>query len=164
SGGAYALAEAPELGPPEEKAKPKEEPKAVRRTLKKRQMQFGVEWQDVRQPMLLFMIGLSIELLVWVLQLVILIMGMMATVSYSKHAEDILLLTDKDPGDFKEREYEPMYRVPFAISLVVGSGNLMFGRLLYIFIEVLRLVEGGLWLTAYSMCLRCPDVRGTRGQ
>src|SRR5262249_17970961 len=71
---------------------------------------------------------------------------------------------EKDPEDFnKEGEYQPMYRVPFAISLVVGKDRLTIARLLYILVEVLRLVESGLWLTAYGMCLKCPDVRGTRG-
>src|SRR5262249_7188352 len=130
----------------------------------KKQVQFALEWQGIRQPMMLFFSGLCVEALVWLLQLVILIMGMTANVYYAKAAKEVMFPEEKPAEKFEEGEYETMNRVPFAISLVVGTGNRTFGRILYIVIEVLRLVEGGLWLTAYFMCLKLPDVRGTHGQ
>src|SRR5262245_26804803 len=108
-GSAYTLGEMPAPPPPveeEKKKKKKDEPKVVRKKLKKKRVQFAVEWQAVQTPLLLFIIGLGVWGLVWLLQLIVLIMAMFGDVSYGPLVDEVLYKPKEEVTDYELGEYD----------------------------------------------------------
>jgi hypothetical protein len=163
--GAYGLADAPLTLPTydEKKEKKKEDKPRVERTIKKKRVQFADEWQAVRLPFMLFMIGLWIWAVVWLIQAVVLVFALVTTdVTYSRATE--ALFTPKNVQEYDVGEYDKLKRVQFAIALLMGPGNRTLGQALFITAQSLTLVQQGLWLTAYFLCLTAPNMFGSRGQ
>src|SRR5262249_50945083 len=164
---AYILADAPTAAPVDDekkKAKTKEEPTVTRRKLKKKKVQFAEAWMILRTPFQLFAIGFFILCGVWLLHVIVLLMAFFAEPSYGVMVEDVLFKPKDSPADYEPGEYDALSRVPFAIGLLVGDSLRTVAQILYIVAQVLTLIQGGLWLTAYFMSLKLPNINGIRGQ
>lgn len=163
SGGSYGVTDAPETAAMPDVLKTRDKMdkgKTVKRTLKKKQVQFGQEWQAVRLPFLLFMIGLCCWGLVWAFQGLVLAMAMFGDNTYGALAESVLY----EPRARAAGEYETFNRVPFAIAVLVGDSQKGTARALYIVCEVLTICRHIVWIVAYVLCLGLPNVFASKGQ
>src|SRR5262249_23504135 len=165
--GGYGLAAAPEIAPMPDvlktKAK-KDKAPARHRLLQKQQVQYGEEWQDVRLPFMLFVVGLGMWILVWIIQAVILVLAFIAENNYGVLADPNKNVLYSLKGGYTVGEYESVDRVSFAIAVLVGDNQKGLGKGLYITCEVLDLLRHIVWIVAYVLCLKLPDVFNSRGQ
>jgi len=142
----------------------KDTSKALHRKLKKKQVQFGEEWQAVRLPFLLFVIGLGLWGLMWIIQAVILILAFIAENNYGALADPNRNILYTQRVNYAVGEYEPVDRVSFAIAVLVGDGQKGLGKGLVITCEVLNICRHIVWIVAYVLCLGLPNVFSSRGQ
>lgn len=167
SPGAYGVVDAPTTLPVMDDKKDKkaeDKPKTVQRTSKKKTVQFADEWQAVRLPFMLFVIGLGMWALVWLIQAVVLIFALMTDITYSTAVTEAMYTPKPDVRQYDVGEYDNLKRVQFAIALLMGPRNKGLGQALFITMQVLSILQHSLWLTAYFLCLTAPNVVGTRGQ
>src|SRR5262245_21354691 len=165
--GGYGLAAAPEIAPMPDvlktKAK-KDKAPARHRKLKKKQVQFGEEWQDVRLPFMLFVVGLGMWILVWIIQAVILVLAFIAENNYGVLADPSRNARSPRKVCHTAAEYASVDRGSFAIAVLVGANQKRLGKGLYITCELLDLCRHIVWIVAYVLCLKLPAVFNSRGQ
>ncbi|MBM4068244.1 MAG: hypothetical protein FJ271_04785 [Planctomycetes bacterium] len=154
-GGAYTLtADAAPAAPVEDqskKKKKKEKKAVVKRTIKKKTIQFADDWRKLLIAIWLMFAGMCVWGICWLLHLVIVLQGLLSSTLYSPLQLEVIRDNELQKG-------------PFVIGLICNLSNLDAGKALYITEQALFLASGGCFLAAYCICLGVPNVFGTRGQ